>query len=80
MTNKAETYGLLSEMLRLTREEELDCDDFLELLAPFLDGRVEDPRLLALVEHHRHLCTECGEQLAVLERALNTGSPHPGAR
>ena len=67
---RAETYGLLREMLRLTRDEELDCDRFLELAAPFLDGRVDDPRLLALIDHHRHLCTECGEQLAILERAV----------
>jgi hypothetical protein len=77
MGNRADAYGSLREMLRLTRDEELDCDRFLELSAPFLDGRVEAPWLLALIEHHRQLCTECGEQLAILERALGDGSTQP---
>jgi hypothetical protein len=49
---------------------ELDCDRFLELMAPWLDGRVESPELLALIEHHRQLCSECDEQVIILERAL----------
>jgi hypothetical protein len=74
MMTKAEAYGSLREMLHLTRDEELDCDSFLELLAPFLDGRVNDSHLRALIEHHRQLCTECGEQLVILERALGAPS------
>jgi hypothetical protein len=60
MAKRADAYGSLREMLRLTRDEELDCDRFLELSAPFLDGRVDDPCLLALIEHHRQLCTRPG--------------------
>jgi hypothetical protein len=79
MTNREEAYRSLNEMLRLTRDEELDCDRFLELLAPFVDGRVDDPHLQELIQHHRHLCTECGEQLAILERALSAGPTDRGA-
>jgi len=77
MARRADVYGSLRDMLRLTRDEELDCDRFLELSAPFLDGRVDDPSLLALIAHHRELCTECGEQLAILERALGDGPTQP---
>jgi hypothetical protein len=75
MTNKSTGYGELRRLLHLTREGELDCDRFLELIAPWLDGRVESAELLELLEHHRQLCTECDEQLTILERALGRERP-----
>lgn len=56
--------------LALTREDELDCDQFAELLAPWLDQRVTDPRLLELLEHHSRLCAECEEEAHLLRTAL----------
>jgi hypothetical protein len=33
----------LRSPLESTRDEEVDCDRFLEYLAPLLDGRIDDP-------------------------------------
>jgi hypothetical protein len=70
MNARAESYEALREMLRLTKDEELDCDRFVELMAPYLDERVSAPGVRALIEHHVALCAECAEELATLERAL----------
>jgi hypothetical protein len=43
---------------------------FLELLAPWLDERIEDAALRELLEHHRQQCPECAEEVSILERAL----------
>ena len=68
MNQKAQ--AVLRQLLKTTRNEELDCDRFLELLAPWLDGRVEDANVAELLEHHRHQCPECGEEVEILRRAL----------
>ena len=39
-------------------------------MAPWIDGRIADPVLRALREHHRQQCPECGEELAILRRSL----------
>jgi len=70
MNDKPRSDETVHAWLKLTREEELDCDQFTQLLAPWLDGRVEDPQVLALLEHHRRLCGECSEEAALLETAL----------
>jgi hypothetical protein len=57
-------------MLLRTQEQELDCDQFLVLLAPYLDRRLEDTGIRKLIEHHRDLCAECAEELRLLDRAL----------
>lgn len=72
MSDKPQTYETLQAWLKVTREEEVDCDRFAELLAPWLDGRIEDPALLALLEHHRRLCVECHEEASLVEAALDT--------
>jgi hypothetical protein len=58
-------------MLASTRADELDCDRFLELLAPWLDERIEDAALRELLQHHRQQCPECAEEVSILERALD---------
>lgn len=72
MNKSSEAYPALEDMLEKTRTEELDCDEFLELLAPYLDHRLQDPKLLQLVEQHRDLCRECAEELSLLQDALKT--------
>lgn len=67
----------LWEVLRLTREEELDCARFVELLPEIVDGRIDDATLRALVEHHRQICPECEEQYAILKRALGDEPSDP---
>jgi hypothetical protein len=66
-----DTYAALEDMLQRTREHELDCDEFLNLLAPYVDNRVRDPNLVKLIEHHRDLCAECAEQLQFLQISLD---------
>lgn len=57
--------------LSLTRADEIDCDRFATLLAPWLDGRVADPHVIELLEHHRRLCVECNEEATLLEAAID---------
>ena len=70
MTDRIPAAALLRRLLETTQERELDCDQFQELVAPWLDGRIEDPAVKALIEHHRHQCPECGEETEILLRAL----------
>jgi len=70
MSEQKDPYAALEDMLLRTQEQELDCDQFVALLAPYLDRRLEDAGLLELIEHHRDLCAECAEELLLLRRAL----------
>jgi hypothetical protein len=70
VSQKKDPYAALEDMLLRTREQELDCDQFLSLLAPYLDERLEEPSLRKLIEHHRDLCAECAEELRLLSRSL----------
>jgi hypothetical protein len=70
MSDSSSSYETLKAWLSVTRSEEIDCDAFNELLAPWLDQRVTDPKLLALLEHHRRLCAECHEEATLLEAAV----------
>ncbi len=60
----------LRQAIELTQEEELDCEGFLENLASYADGRIDDAKLQALYEHHRKVCPECDEELRILIKAL----------
>ena len=70
MTEPKDAYAALADMLQRTREQELDCDQFLELLAPYLDNRLEDAAIRRMIEHHRDLCAECAEELRLLGKSL----------
>jgi hypothetical protein len=70
VSDTKDPYAALEDMLQRTREQELDCDQFLALLAPYLDNRLEDAGIRRLIEHHRDLCAECAEELRLLGRAL----------
>jgi hypothetical protein len=74
MSDKPKTYQEVQAWLSATRDEELDCDRFSELVAPWLDQRITDVRVLELLEHHRRLCSECAEEVALVERALGKPS------
>ena len=71
MSEEKDPYAALEDMLLRTQEQELDCDQFLALLAPYLVRRLEDAGIRALIEHHRDLCAECAEELRLLGRALD---------
>jgi len=70
MSEGIPAYAILKRLLETTQELELDCDQFQELLAPWLDGKVDDPQVAALIEHHRQQCAECGQEVDVLRQAL----------
>ena len=70
MSERVTAQALLRRLLETTQEQELDCDQFQELVAAWLDGRIEDPAIKALIEHHRHQCPECSEETEILLRAL----------
>jgi hypothetical protein len=69
MNEPKDPFEKLEDMLSRTRDHELDCDQFVELLAPYLDQGL-DEHMRHLVQHHRDLCAECAEELKHLERAL----------
>ena len=74
MSDNPKHYDTLRAWLDITFEQELDCDRFAELLAPWLDQRIDDPKLLELLDHHRRLCAECDEEASLVEAALRRRS------
>jgi len=70
VTERINAPALLRQLLETTRDQELDCDRFQELVGPWLDGLVGDEKVRELVEHHSRQCPECGAEVAVLRRAL----------
>jgi len=70
MSDDPKAASTLRRLLEDTREEELDCDRFFALLAPYLDGRMGDNELREQIVHHARQCPECNEDLEILKRAL----------
>ena len=70
MSDKQKAVEMLRTLLEGTRDEEIDCDRFLELLAPLLDERIDDPKLRELLAHHIRQCAECNEEFEIAKRAL----------
>ena len=70
MSDDAKAAVILRRLLEGTRNEELDCDRFFALLAPFLDGQVDNEELREQIAHHARQCPECNEELEILKRAL----------
>jgi hypothetical protein len=60
----------LRSALALTRDRELDCEEFLEHLAELIDGRLVGGELEPLMEHHRTICPDCEEERQILQRAV----------
>lgn len=75
MTQRKSAHRVLSTLLDLTRDEEIDCDRFHQHLAALVeDPQGLEPQLAALMEHHRKICPECEEERAILARALGLGN------
>ncbi|MFT3700138.1 MAG: zf-HC2 domain-containing protein [Kofleriaceae bacterium] len=70
MTERPKAARIAHYLLSNTRDEEIDCDRFLELLPQYLDGNVDSATLREKLEHHARVCPECTEELAILKRAL----------
>jgi hypothetical protein len=69
MSNDPKASTTLRQLLDGTREQELDCDH-LELLALYLDGRIEKAELREQIAHHARQCPECDEELEIVRRVL----------
>ena len=70
MNDKPKAAALLRSLLAETRSEEIDCDRFLEYLAPLLDGRIDDLELREKLAHHVRQCAECHEEFEIVKRWL----------
>jgi len=70
--SKNEIDGLI-QLLCLTKEKEIDCDQFLSLIAEFAEHASAGesvPKELKAVEHHLLICAECHEEYESLRQAL----------
>ncbi len=65
----ANAEAALRKSLALTRDRELDCAEFLEHLAEFVDG-LASTELKELMRHHEIICPEFEEERQILQRAI----------
>jgi hypothetical protein len=75
MSDVPKAATTLQRLLDGTREQEIDCDRFLELVPAYLDGQISDAELRAQIAHHTELCPECHEEFEILRRALAPDAP-----
>jgi hypothetical protein len=73
--SKSEEFvkGLLSQ-LKVTREDELPCDDMFKLLDIYAEAKAkgEDPSAyLPTVKHHLEMCRDCLEEYEALMAILD---------
>lgn len=64
----------LLQMLDMTREDELSCDEVHELVDQYIELKEsgEDvDQLMPLMKHHLDMCWECFEEYEALVTALN---------
>jgi hypothetical protein len=70
--SKEEIDGLL-RLIGLTRDDEIDCERCLALVAEFAEQELAGrpiPAGLEAVAHHLSICAECCEEYEALLRAL----------
>lgn len=73
MTLTNEEIERLMQMLGLTKDKELDCDQCLCLVAEFAEQKLAGKSAsegFKLVEHHLSICGECREEFQVLQASL----------
>ena len=64
----------LMKMLRLTSDEELNCEQCLCRVAEFAEQKLSGKSAnegYKLVEQHLAVCSECREEFEALQRSLN---------
>lgn len=66
----SDALGKLGSLLAQTRDREMDCDEFLDQVAAYVDGGLEGSELRELMAHHMVICPECEEEIEALQRAL----------
>lgn len=67
----------LASVLRLTRPDELTCDEWLDRVGGYAEAFAcghPPPTGCELVEHHLALCAECREEFDALVAALRCGT------
>jgi hypothetical protein len=75
MSLSKEQIAELLRLIGLTRDEEIDCERCLALVAEFAERELAGrsvPDGLEAVAHHLSICTECCEEYEALLRALKT--------
>jgi hypothetical protein len=72
LLSKQDIEALL-RLIACTRDDEIDCDRCLALVAEFAERELADrsvPDGLEAVAHHLSLCAECCEEFQALRQAL----------
>jgi len=65
----------LMRLVGLTKDDEINCAECLEMVAEFVERELADnliPDVLKAVEHHLSICTECREEYEILLQALTS--------
>jgi len=80
MALTTEQIHKLMGLIGITQDEELDCNQCLDVVAEFAECQltgVPIPTALRAVQHHLDICAECREEYLSLMRLLDTmeGSP-----
>ena len=68
-----EALRKIIQMIEVTQEVELSCDDVYYLLDQYAELAVKDgntAQLMPLVEHHIEICPDCREEFEALLRVL----------
>ena len=63
----------LLQLIELTRDSEINCEQCLALVAEFAERKLAGkpiPQAVTAVEHHLSICAECQEEYAALKQAL----------
>lgn len=69
----SEQVSTLVELVRLTRNQELNCEECLQHVSEFTERELSGQQIdqvIAAVEHHLALCPECREEYTALKRIL----------
>ena len=73
MSLSKEEINNLMRLVGLTKDDEIDCDRCLALVAEFAERELEGRSISVgseAVEHHLSVCVECCEEYQALLRAL----------
>jgi hypothetical protein len=76
--SKKEIVGLM-RLVALTKDDEIDCERCLTLVAEFAERELAGrsiPVALEAVEHHLSVCAECHEEYEALLRVLTSREIH----
>ncbi len=72
--NRSELHKLL-QLLEITAPKELNCDDFLDLMAAYSEdylGGIATGSTYESFRHHLKLCPECTEELNAYLKVLKS--------